>query len=373
MNREIFREYDIRGLVDPDLDDNLARDIGRACATYLRERGKTKTSVGRDCRLTSEHLAKLVMEGMVEGGLSVIDLGVVPSPLFYFSLFEMDLEGGIMVTASHNPPEYNGFKIACGKSTIFGSEIQKIADIIEEQRFVTGAGLLSSYAHIVEDYYAYLRKHISIPGKLKVVVDAGNGTGGVVACPILKEMGQEVIALNCEMDGNFPKHFPDPTVEKNLDDLKKAILETSADVGIGFDGDADRIGVVDNEGNVIWGDYLMILFAREILKEHKGATFISEVKCSRNLFEDIEKRGGKAIMWKAGHSLIKQKMKETNALMAGEMSGHVFFADRYFGYDDAIYATIRLLEILARDGRKLSEFLMDLGSLRSQVLSTATP
>jgi len=191
-------------------------------------------------------------------------------------------------------------------------------------------------------------------------VDAGNGTGGVIACPIMEEMGQDVIRLNCEMDGHFPKHFPDPTLEKNLDELKKAVIETSADLGISYDGDADRIGVVDEQGRVFWGDYLMIIFAREILKEHRDAVFVSEVKCSKNLYDDIEKRGGKAIMWKAGHSLIKQKMKETKAVLGGEMSGHMFFGDRHFGFDDAIYASLRLLEILARDARKLSEFLSDL-------------
>lgn len=360
MNRDIFREYDIRGLVQVDLTDDVVRNIGKAFATYMTDRGKRNASLGRDCRLSSDHFAALLTEGMVDGGLLVTDIGVVPTPLFYFSLFHLDVDGGVMVTGSHNPPDYNGFKVAFGKSTIFGPEIQALGDIIEEGRFVLGKGSRGEYLQIKEDYYAFLRRNIHLDRSLTVVVDAGNGTGGVVACPIMEEMGQRVVPLFCDMDGHFPNHFPDPTVEENLDQLKQAVAGASADLGIGYDGDADRIGVVDDRGNVIWGDYLMLLFARDILKINRGAAFVSEVKCSRHLFRDIEARGGKAIMWKAGHSLIKQKMKETQAVLGGEMSGHMFFADRFFGFDDAIYASLRLLEILGRDKRRLSEFLSDL-------------
>ncbi len=360
MNRAIFREYDIRGLVDTDLTDEIARDIGRAFATYMRERGKTKASLGRDCRLSSDSLGALVAQGMAEGGLSVTDLGVMPTPVFYYSLFNLDVEGGIMITGSHNPPEYNGFKVAFGKSTLFGAEIQEIGNIVEAQRFAGGKGSITSYPGLIAEYSAYLSRNVLIDRSLKVVVDGGNGTGGVVACPIMEGMGQQVVPLFCEMDGHFPNHFPDPTVEENLEALKKTVLATSADLGIGYDGDADRIGVVDDKGQVIWGDYLMIIFARDILKTNKGAAFVSEVKCSKNLFADIEKHGGLPVMWKAGHSLIKQKMKEVHAVLGGEMSGHMFFADRYFGYDDAIYSSLRLLQIIGRDGRKLSDFLSDL-------------
>ncbi|HPC66804.1 MAG TPA: phosphomannomutase/phosphoglucomutase [Syntrophorhabdaceae bacterium] len=365
MNKEIFREYDIRGTVEKDLTDDVVKNIGRAFASYMHERGKKNASVGRDGRLSSEHLKNLIVEGMVESGISVIDLGQCPTPLFYFSLFNMDVDGGIMVTGSHNPPEFNGFKVAFGKTTLFGEEIQDIRRIIEANSFVKGEGRYSEYKNIVEDYYNFLRKNINIKKSFNIVVDAGNGVAGAVAVPIMKEMGQNVIPLFCDVDGHFPNHFPDPTVEKNVVALRQTVLEKKADVGIGYDGDGDRIGVVDNEGNIIWGDYLMIIFARDIFKERQGAYFVSEVKCSKNLYEDIEKHGGKPVMWKAGHSLIKQKMKELNAVLGGEMSGHMFFADRFFGYDDAIYASLRLIEIMEKEGRPVSEFLKDLPKLYS--------
>lgn len=360
MNNEIFREYDIRGDVERDLTDDVVRNIGRAFSSYMKDRGKKNASVAYDCRLSSGHYRDLLVEAMVESGLEVTDIGLVPTPLFYYSLFNLDVEGGIMVTGSHNPPTMNGFKVAVGRSTIFGEEIQEIRKIIEAEKFVKGRGSQHGYVGIVEDYYAYLRSNIKIGKRFKVVIDAGNGTGGVIASPILKEFGQEVTELFCDMDGNFPNHFPDPTVENNLAALIKTVIEEKADVGIGYDGDADRIGVVDEKGGIIWGDYLMLIFSRNVAKKNRGATFISEVKCSRNLFEDIEKNGGVPIMWKAGHSLIKQKMKETGALMGGEMSGHIFFADRFFGYDDAIYATLRFLEIMEEEGRPVSELLSGL-------------
>lgn len=365
MNKEIFREYDIRGVVEKDLTDDVVKNIGRAFATYMKERGKVNASVGRDGRLSSEHLKNLIVEGMVESGLKVVDLGQCPTPLFYFSLFNMDVDGGIMVTGSHNPPEFNGFKVAYGKTTLFGEEIQDIRRIIEDKRFTKKQGSYREYKNIVEDYYNFLRQNIKINKSFKIVVDAGNGVAGTVAVPIMREFKQEVIDIFCDVDGRFPNHFPDPTVEKNIITLKETVLKNKADVGIGYDGDGDRIGVVDNEGNVIWGDYLMIIFARDIFKERKGAYFVSEVKCSKNLYEDIERHGGKPVMWKAGHSLIKQKMKELNAVLGGEMSGHMFFADRFFGYDDAIYASLRFIEIMEKEKRPVSEFLKDLPKLYS--------
>jgi phosphomannomutase/phosphoglucomutase len=365
MNKEIFREYDIRGNVEHDLTDEVVTNIGRSVATYMKERGKRAATIGRDCRLSSEHFRDLLIEAMVKGGLDVTDLGIVPTPLFYFSLFNLDADGGVMVTGSHNPPEFNGFKVAFDRTTLYGPEIQSLGDIIEEKRFVLGKGSFSEYSRIVDDYYGFLRGNLKLDKKLKVVVDAGNGTAGVVACPIMEEMGQEVVPLFCDMDGHFPNHFPDPTVEKNIETLKTTVLDKGADIGIGYDGDGDRIGVIDEKGTIIWGDYLMIIFAREMLKEHKGASFVSEVKCSKNLYDDIEKRGGNAIMWKAGHSLIKKKMKEVNALLGGEMSGHMFFADKFFGYDDAVYASLRLLEIMGKQSIPLSRFLSDLPKTHS--------
>ena len=365
MNNAIFREYDIRGNVERDLTDDVVKDIARAFGAYMVERGKKNASISRDCRLSSDHLRDVVIEGMVESGLDVIDIGVKPTPLFYYSLFNLDVDGGIMITGSHNPGDQNGFKVAFGKATLFGEEIQYIRKVIEEKRFVSGKGSVKEYTTIVADYYNFLRNNIKLNKKLKVVLDAGNGTGGVVALPIMKEMGQDVTCLYCDMDGRFPNHHPDPTVEKNIAVLKQTVLETRADIGVGYDGDADRIGVIDNEGNIIWGDYLMVIFARDILKTRKGATIVSEVKCSKNLYEEMEKNGGKPIMWKAGHSLIKQKMKETGALLGGEMSGHIFFADKFFGYDDAIYASLRLLEIMGNNNKPLSEYLKDLPKLYS--------
>jgi len=359
MNKVIFREYDIRGDVEQDLTDAVVRDIGRAFAAYMAERGKKKASLGRDCRLSSEHFRDLIVEGMVEGGLDIVDLGLVPTPLFYYSLFTLDVEGGIMITGSHNPPSMNGFKVAFGKSTIFGEEIQYLGKLIEEKRFVHGKGSYSEYKGILEDYYRFLRSNIKLEKSFKVVVDAGNGTGGVVAVPILKEMGQTVTELFCNMDGHFPNHFPDPTVEKNMETLRQTVLDQKADIGIGYDGDSDRIGAIDDKGNIVWGDSLMIIFARDILKSHQGASIVSEVKCSKNLFDDVEKHGGIPVMWKAGHSLIKQKMKETGALLGGEMSGHIFFADKFFGFDDAIYSSLRLLEIMGKNKRPLSGYLAD--------------
>jgi phosphomannomutase/phosphoglucomutase len=289
---------------------------------------------------------------LISTGCDVVDIGICPTPVYYFSLFHLNKEGGMMVTGSHNPPEFNGFKVSVGKSTIFGEEIQNLKRLIERGKFITGRGNLST-TEIIRPYQDYIKK------KIKVVIDAGNGTAGVVAGPLLRDLGCEVEELYCEIDGRFPNHFPDPTIPEYLKDLTNRVKKLQADVGIGYDGDGDRIGVVDDKGNIIWGDQLMVLFAREILKYKRGATFVAEVKCSQNLFTDIEKHGGKAIMSRTGHSLIKEKMREEKAVLGGEMSGHIFFADRYFGFDDAIYASCRLIELLSKTERKLSQLLED--------------
>jgi len=358
INPQIYREYDIRGVVDKDLTPDIVRRLGQGFGTYMANRDNFKLVVGRDGRLSSKTFKEALTEGLTSTGCNVVDIGLCPTPVYYFSIFHLDQDGGVMVTGSHNPPEFNGFKVSVGKSTIFGEEIQDLRRLIEKGEFITGNGTLSEI-EIIRPYQEHIRKNIRLKKKMKVVIDAGNGTAGVVAGPLLRDLGCEVEELYCEIDGRFPNHFPDPTIPGNLKDLIGRVKKLRADVGIGYDGDADRIGVVDDRGNIIWGDQLMILFSREILKDKKGATFVAEVKCSQNLFTDIEKNGGKAIMWRTGHSLIKEKMKEEKAVLGGEMSGHIFFADRYFGYDDAIYASCRLIEVLSKTDKKLSQLLDD--------------
>jgi phosphomannomutase/phosphoglucomutase len=358
INSQIFREYDIRGLVGKDLIPDIVRKIGQGFGTHMIHLGYKELVVGRDGRLSSNSFREALIEGLLSTGCNIVDIGLCPTPVFYFSLFHLNKEGGMMITGSHNPPEFNGFKVSVGKSTIFGEELQALRRLIEKGLFSEGVGNYSE-ANLLEPYRNYIQKNIRVEKKMKIVIDAGNGTGGVVAGALISGLGCEVKELYCEVDGRFPNHFPDPTIPKNLTDLIRQVMETKADVGIGYDGDADRIGVVDDVGNIIWGDQLMILFSREILKEKKGATFVAEVKCSQNLFNDIEKQGGKAIMWKTGHSLIKEKMKGEKAVLGGEMSGHLFFADRYFGYDDAIYASCRLIELLSKTEKKLSQLLED--------------
>jgi phosphomannomutase/phosphoglucomutase len=360
FNPNVFREYDIRGIVDRDLTEDFVHFLGRGCGTYFAEHEVKTIALGRDCRLSSPSFRNVFLEGITETGCNVIDVGVVPTPLLYFALFNLNVEGGIQITGSHNPPDNNGFKVCLGTSTIYGEEIQKIRHIMESGKIVKGKGNIEK-GDLTSSYKEYILNHLS-PGNVKrrVVVDAGNGTGGVIAVPLYREMGFEVIPLFCEPDGHFPNHHPDPTVPENMQSLIERVALERADLGIAFDGDVDRIGVVDDAGNIIWGDQLMIIFSRAILKESPGATFIAEVKCSQTLFDDIAKNGGNPIMWKAGHSLIKAKMKEERALLAGEMSGHMFFADRYLGYDDAIYAGARLLEILSHNRESLSARLSDI-------------
>jgi len=359
MTDHIFREYDIRGVVETDLTKSTVLNLGKAIGTYLLAHGIKEMVVGRDCRLSSESLNKSLIKGLLSTGIDVVDLGICDSPLLYFSLFHLNKNGGVMITGSHNPPEFNGFKICRGKTTIHGSEIQKLKEIINKNSFDIGSGNLS-YTDILSAYWDTIAADIKLSKKLKVVIDAGNGTGGRASVELLKQLGCKVNELYCDMDGNFPNHHPDPTLPTCLKDLIETVKREKADLGISYDGDADRIGAVDEKGNIIWGDQLLTIFAREILKESPGATFISEVKASQNFYNDINQKGGKAIMWKTGHSLIKAKMKEENALLAGEMSGHMFFAHRYFGFDDAVYATCRLLEILSTTNAPLSSFLSDL-------------
>ncbi len=359
MDAKIFREYDIRGIAGQQLDENDVVLIGKAVGTYLLNHGKTNLVVGRDCRTTSDLYAEKVIEGLRSTGCNVTDIGVCPTPMMYFSIQHFKKEGGVMVTASHNPPEYNGFKLCNGTDSIHGDGIMALYKMIENQDFRTGSGSLDS-ADALTPYKKYLAENITISKKLNIGVDAGNGTAGPVAVPVLKQAGCTVHDLYCDMDGRFPNHEADPTVAANLKDLIALVQDKKLDLGVGYDGDGDRIGVVDETGRIVYGDQLMIVFAREILSRRPGATFISEVKCSKTMYDDIRKNGGNAVMWKTGHSLIKKKMKEENAALAGEMSGHIFFADRYLGYDDALYATLRLLEIIADSGKTMGQLLADI-------------
>lgn len=359
----IFREYDIRGIVGRELTEEVAERIGRAYATIAREKGVTTASVGRDGRLSSPALRDRLVRGLTAGGVNVVDIGVCPTPLLYFSLFHLPVDGGVMITGSHNAADYNGFKLCIGKEALHGEEIQQIGRVMEAGRFSSGAGTVTEHA-IIPDYLAYIKKSFASvkADRLHVVLDCGNGAAALVAKQAVEQLGCKVTGLYCDLDGRFPNHHPDPTVVENLNDLIQAVRRTGADVGIGYDGDADRIGAVDEQGNIVWGDRLMVLYARDILAAKPGSTVISEVKASQSLYDDIRRRGGRPIMWKTGHSLIKAKMKAEGAVLAGEMSGHMFFADRYFGYDDAVYASCRLIEILAKAGKSLSALLADLPS-----------
>jgi len=354
----MFREYDIRGIAGKDMDTTDVVSIGKGIGTYLRRQGNTDITVGRDCRVTSDLYSEKLIEGLLSTGCHVVDIGMCSTPVGYFSIRHLNKQGNVMVTASHNPPEYNGFKVCSGVDSVFGDQIQALLKLIENEDFETGDGRVET-VDILTPYMNYLSKNISLDRPLRVGIDAGNGTAGVTSVPIIKALGCEVHDIYCEPDGTFPNHEADPTVLENMHDIVALVKEKKLDVGFGYDGDGDRIGVVDADGNLIYGDQLMIIFSREILSRKPGATFISEVKCSKTLYDDIEKNGGQAIMWKTGHSLIKQKMKTEKAELAGEMSGHIFFADRYFGFDDAVYASCRLLEILSSTGMKITDLLSD--------------
>lgn len=360
INSNIFREYDIRGIVGEDLTPETVEIIGKAIGTIFRLKGKRTVAIGRDARNSSRPFCQSLMSGLISTGCNCIDFGMVPTPVFYFGVITKKMDGGIMITGSHNPPEYNGFKIMVGDETLYGEGIKEIERIIRKERFFEEKdGSLSSY-QIINEYIDFVVSNIQIEKKLKIVIDAGNGVGGFVASPIYKEMGNEIFELYCEPDGNFPNHHPDPTIPEYLEDLIEKVKLEKADLGIAFDGDADRIGLVDEKGNILWGDQIMIILSREILKRNPGAKIIGEVKSSKLLYDEIAKLGGVPIMWKTGHSLIKKKIKEEGALLAGEMSGHIFFADRYFGFDDAIYTGARIIEILSKTDKPLSRMLEDL-------------
>jgi phosphomannomutase/phosphoglucomutase len=357
MKTDIFRQYDIRGDAQRDLTDRTVRLIGQAFGTYVQEHGSNKVLVGRDNRLSSERLHKVMLEKLLDVGCHVIDIGLVVTPTLYFAREHFRIDGGVMITGSHNPPQDNGFKLACGPGTIYGEEIQQLKNMIIAKKFRSGSGTLE-VQNAVAPYLEMLAEKISLgPRTLKVAVDCGNGTASLFAEKILHSWGCQVIPLYCESDGSFPNHHPDPVRTANLVELKKAVLNNEADLGVAYDGDADRLGVIDDQGDVVWGDRLMCLYWEEILAQHPGEQAIVEVKCSQALVYEIKRLGGKPFFYKTGHSLIKAKMRETGAIFTGEMSGHMFFADEYYGYDDAFYATGRLLRILSNTEKPLSQLL----------------
>ena len=362
--RHVFREYDIRGVADRDLTDELVQGIGLGLSRMLHPAQPgfaPRIMVAKDCRLSSPRLFEALVHGLVTGGAEVTDVGVGPTPMLYFSVHQLNADGGVMITGSHNPGQDNGFKIMRGKKSFFGSDLQDLARLVESGQ-PEGEVRGSIQTVPMEDAYVdKLRGAVHVANTdLKVVVDAGNGSAGPIGLRVLKAVGFDPIPLYCTMDGTFPNHHPDPTVPENLETLIATVRREKASVGIAWDGDGDRLGVVDATGEIIWGDRLLALFARDVLRARPGAAVLGEVKCSQSLFDDISRHGGRPIMWKTGHSLIKTKMKEEGALLAGEMSGHFFFADRYQGYDDGIYAALRLLEILARERRTVGELLQDL-------------
>lgn len=357
----LFREYDIRGIVDETLFLDDAKAIGQAYGTLAVETfGQgAKIAVGRDGRVSSPEMARALIEGLESTGVEVIKVGIGPTPMTYFSVFKLDLQGGIMVTGSHNPAHHNGFKFMLGKESLFGTGIKDLEKRIHAGKFASGKGAISEFdisAAYVDSLFAAfdVRK---AKKELRVAWDAGNGAGGEIMARLASRLPGKQIAINEIIDGTFPNHHPDPTVPKNLEQLIGVVKENNCDVGIAFDGDADRIGVVDGKGRILWGDQLMQIYAAEILKDKPGSTVIADVKASQALFDKVAELGGKPLMWKTGHSLVKSKMKETKAPLAGEMSGHIFFADKNYGYDDGIYAGVRLLNILAQSDKTLNEWM----------------
>lgn len=364
FNPEIFRTYDIRGLADTELTDEVVYKLGLSYGAYAKDKThnpKLKISVGRDIRLSSERISKSLIKGLLDSGIDVVDVGMVPTPVLYFSVFYYKYDGGIMITGSHNPKEYNGFKILIGNETIYGEEIQELKGYMDKNLPADGKGILAEN-NPIPDYINLLKTKIKIKSPCKIVIDPGNGTCGPIASKLFKELGCDVECINCEPDGHFPAHLPDPTIPEFMAGLISRIKETKANFGIGYDGDGDRIGVVDELGNIIWGDRLLGVFAKYVLKDVPKASIIFEVKCSQGLVEYINSYGGNPVMWKTGHSLIKAKMKELNSPLAGEMSGHMFFAHNYYGYDDAVLASIKVLEIFSIEKRPFSEIVKEIPS-----------
>lgn len=358
--RNIFRKYDIRGIAGKDIDKNLAYHIGRAFGSIIKKNGGKVVSVGRDVRPSSPEYTKSLIEGLADTGLTVYNLGIVPTPVQYYSIFKLNLDGGVEVTASHNPRDYNGFKLSIGKMPYFGDDIQHLADMIEKEDYIPKEkGKILDY-DILTPYIEEITSSIKIQKPLKIAIDTGNGVAGPIMEKVLKKLNIEYEGLYLEPDGTFPNHIPDPIVPEYMETLMNKVKEKKYDLGIGLDGDADRVGIITNEGELLFGDKFLALFAPEILKEYKGAYIIFDVKCTKGLIDVIKKHGGKPYMWKTGHALIKAKLREINAPLAGEMSGHIEFNDRYYGFDDAIYDALRMLELVSHSERPLSEMVKDI-------------
>lgn len=361
ITQDIFRTYDIRGPVDSDnLTPDLAYAIGLSIASEAQTLGEKKLIVGRDGRLSGPSLHAALCEGVRAAGCHVLDIGQVPTPLVYFATHRLSTSSGIMITASHNPGHHNGFKIVLKGKTLSSDDISKLYQRILNRDFVRGAGQYETYDGILSDYLNYITAHIKLERPLKIVVDCGNGIAGEIAPLLYRSLGCEVIELYCEIDGRFPNHHPDPTVPENLVDLINAVKSSGADVGLAFDGDADRLGVITNQGEIIWPDRQLMLFAQDVLLRQPNAKIIFDVKCSRNLTEVIRSAGGQPLMWRTGHSIIKNKMFEENSPLAGEMSGHIFFKDQWFGFDDGIYVGARLLRILSQQNQTCSSLFATL-------------
>jgi phosphomannomutase/phosphoglucomutase len=361
LSRTIFREYDIRGIAGKDLTEDVATAVAGAYAAFLPEKGvKGAIAVGPDNRPSGEALHRALVAGLVASGVDIVDIGVVPTPLAYWSQHNLDVVGGIQTTGSHNPPEYNGFKLGLGTNSIYGAEIQHIYDLAVAERFPRGNGA-TRQLQIIDRYVDDITGRVGkLSRNLNVLIDCGNGAGSLVAPKLFPKLGIKPRCLFCESDGTFPNHHPDPTVPKNVEALIAAVKKDRADIGIAFDGDADRIGVIDDTGEIIWGDYLLIIYARDALaRTGKGQSIVFDVKASQALPEAVEKAGGIPVMWKTGHSLIEEKMHETKAPVGGEMSGHMFFSEGFYGFDDALYGAARLLQIVADSGKSVRQLLAD--------------
>ncbi|HKJ68573.1 MAG TPA: phosphomannomutase/phosphoglucomutase [bacterium] len=363
MNTYIFRKYDIRGRVKEDFTDDVVGALGKGFGTWSQRQGAGTISISGDIRLTSPHLQKKFAEGVLATGVNVIDAGTLPTPANYFSLYHLPIEGAVQITGSHNPPEYNGFKMSLKTGAVYGDQIQTIRQIIEKEDYETGSGELTQQ-DILGDYIDMVAEKIELQRPLKVAMDCGNASAGLAAPEIFRRLGVNLTELYCDVDGSFPNHHPDPTVLKNVRDLIDTVKQDGYDVGIAYDGDADRVGVIDDTGKIVWADRLMTIFLDEVIQQ-EGEEVIFDVKCSQALEQTIRAKGGTPVMWKTGHSLIKQKMKESGARFGGEMSGHLFFADEYYGYDDAIYVSARILQTLSRQQKTLSQLLEDLPHFES--------